>query len=295
MKEIVVISGKGGAGKTSVTASFAALAKGKAVIADCDVDAADLHLILEPKVRSRHVFMSGHTAVIQNHACTRCGRCAAVCRFDAIYRPQSEQRPAPFAIDYAACEGCGVCVRLCPADAIDFPENQCGEWFVSDTRFGPMVHAKLGVAAENSGKLVTLVRTEAKKRATENHAAYVLIDGSPGIGCPVIASLTAANMALIVTEPSISGVHDLERIARLTRKLEIPAAVCVNKWDINPDITGRIQSFAQKAGITFAGVIRYDTASTRAQRAKQAIVEFRDDGISDDVRSVWEKTRECHG
>jgi MinD superfamily P-loop ATPase len=291
MKEIVVISGKGGTGKTSIAASFAALASGRAVFADCDVDAADLHLILKPEIRKRTLFRCGHKAVIRPEQCTGCGICADLCRFSALkVKTTRDGFPAVrYSVDSIACEGCGVCVRFCPAKAIDFPEQVCGEWFVSDTRFGPMVHAQLGIAAENSGKLVTLVRSEAKKIAGERSAEYVLIDGSPGIGCPVIASLTASDLALIVTEPTVSGDHDLRRIAQLTKQLGVPAMVCVNKFDINPEATNAIRQFSVSAGVPFAGAVRYDNAATAAQRAEKTIVEYMHNGITDDIRAIWNK------
>jgi MinD superfamily P-loop ATPase len=289
MKEIVVISGKGGTGKTSIAASFAALAAGRAVMTDCDVDAADLFLILKPDIKKRSEFRSGRKAAVRPESCTGCGMCAEVCRFGAVHEGTTwDTYPGiRYSIDPVACEGCGVCVRFCPAKAIDFTEQICGEWFVSDTRFGPMVHARLGIAAENSGKLVTLVRNEAKKIAREQAAEYVIIDGSPGVGCPVIASLTAASLALIVTEPTVSGDHDLRRIAQLTKQLGVPAMVCVNKFDVNPEATNAIRRFAAGAGIPFAGAVRYDHAATEAQRAEKAVVEYADDGIADEIRTVW--------
>jgi MinD superfamily P-loop ATPase len=289
MKEIVIISGKGGTGKTSIAASFAALASGKAVVADCDVDAADLHLILKPAIRERAQFRSGHKATINPEKCTGCGKCADLCRFDALKVATTWDRfpGVRYTVDPVACEGCGVCVRFCPVQAIDFPEAVCGEWFVSDTRFGPLVHARLGIAAENSGKLVTLVRRQAKNLAQEHGCDYLLIDGSPGIGCPVIASLTAADCALIVTEPTVSGDHDLRRIAGLTKKLGIPTFACVNKFDINPEATEMIRRFADSAGLRFAGTVRYDTAVTHAQRNEKTVIEYTDTGIADDLKAIW--------
>ncbi|MBN1982953.1 MAG: 4Fe-4S binding protein [Chitinivibrionales bacterium] len=291
MKEIVVISGKGGTGKTSITASFAALAGGRAVVADCDVDAADLFLVLSPVTVCRTEFRSGHTALIRPDRCTGCGRCYEVCRWNAVQKSDGAHSPNPtFVIDSIACEGCGVCVRFCTEGAIDFPENVCGEWFISRTRLGQMVHAKLGIAAENSGRLVTLVRTEAKKIAEREGAEFVLIDGSPGIGCPVIASLTASDRALIVTEPTVSGIHDLKRIGLLTRQLGIRAMVCVNKWDINPDLTHEIESYATQQGLEVVGRVRYDHAVTRAQREAKTVVEYDAEhpcGIAEDIRALW--------
>jgi len=286
MKEIVIISGKGGTGKTTVAASLAYLAKGKAVFADCDVDAADLHLILKPAIKQRKEFRSGHRAYINGENCIDCGRCMELCRFGAVKRDAATDS-VRFVIEPVACEGCGVCVRFCPVGAIDFNEEVCGEWFVSDTDFGPMVHAKLGVAAENSGKLVTLVRNEAKRIALESNADFVLIDGSPGIGCPVIASLTAADLALIVTEPTVSGEHDMQRIAALLKRLGVAAMVCVNKWDINPQTTERIKTFAQSQGLAFAGMLRYDRIATEAQREGKCVVEFPDSGMACDIGKIW--------
>lgn len=282
IRELVVISGKGGTGKTSLTASFAVLAHSP-VLADCDVDAADLHLILAPTVRERHEFRCGNQAVIRPVDCTRCGKCLEVCRFDAV-APNGEE--GAYTVDPVACEGCGVCVRFCPAAAIDFPEAVQGEWMVSDTRCGPMVHAMLGIAAENSGKLVSTVRREALRIAEQEGRSLVIVDGPPGIGCPVIASLTGTSLALVVTEPTVSGEHDLERVLKLGRHFEIPAAVCVNKWDLNPAMTGRIEALAVRMGARIAGRIRYDRGVTIAQLQEKAVVET-DTPAADDIRRVW--------
>lgn len=290
MKEIVIISGKGGTGKTSIAASFASLAAGKAVFADCDVDAADLHLILKPDIKKRTEFRSGHIASIKPDICTGCGKCIELCRFKAISKRKGDGSLPE--IDPVSCEGCGVCVRFCPFRAIDFNEEICGEWFISDTRFGPMVHAKLGIASENSGRLVTLVRKEAKQIAEDRDAQFVLIDGSPGIGCPVIASLTAASLALIVTEPTVSGDHDLRRIAGLTKRLGIPAMVCVNKWDINPQKTEEIKAYALQQGLTFAGTIQYGRTATIAQRTGKCIVEFPESKMAADIENLWMNVNE---
>ncbi len=288
MKELVIISGKGGTGKTSVTASFAVLAD-RPVVCDCDVDAADLHLVLEPTIRERHEFESGHEAVIRQNDCTGCGICQDLCRFGAISNTVDM-----FHIDSISCEGCGVCVWFCPEGAIDFPLRRCGQWFVSDTRCGPMVHARLGVAAENSGKLVSTVRREAKHLAEEENRKIVIVDGPPGLGCPVIASLTGASQVLIVTEPTIAGEHDLERVLSLTRHFQIPAAICVNKFDINEEMTKRIEDRAVSAGATVAGRIRFDASVTRAQMQKKAVVELDTPG-ADDMKQLWKNLNLAEG
>ena len=290
MQELVVISGKGGTGKTSVTASFAVLAS-RPAIADCDVDAADLHLILSPRTVARHEFRCGHQAVIRPDACIRCGNCLASCRFQAVKATHQTAGGGAFWIDPTACEGCGVCVRFCPAKAIDFPERLCGEWRVSETRCGPMVHARLGVAAENSGKLVSLVRREARRLAEEQQRSLIIVDGPPGIGCPVIASLTGASLVLVVTEPTVAGEHDLERVLRLTRHFQLPVLLCVNKWDVNPELAGRIETRARAAGAQVAGRIRYDRAVPLAQMRQQAVVEGQTQGSAHDIRELWEQVK----
>ncbi len=285
MKELVVISGKGGTGKTSVTASLAVLA-GRSVICDCDVDAADLHLVLTPKIKEEYEFISGHEAIIRQNDCIGCGICRDVCRFNAIQSRQTFQGELLFSVDPIACEGCNVCVVMCPEKAIDFPDCNCGKWFISDTRLGPMVHVRLGVTAENSGKLVSTVRREGRALAEKENFGLMIVDGPPGIGCPVIASVTGASKVLVVTEPTVSGEHDLERVLSLTSHFQIPAAVCVNKWDINPDMTVRIEEKAVNWGAKIVGRIRYDNAVTRAQIQKKAVVEI-DAPSAEDIRQLW--------
>ncbi len=288
MKEIVVISGKGGTGKTSLVAAFASLAQ-NAVLADCDVDAADLHLILKPDVQESHDFSGGKLARIRADKCIGCGECERVCRFEAVSLsgPGNELVAKTCTIDPVACEGCGVCVQFCPVDAIDFEDAVNGRWFVSETRFGPMVHARLGAAEENSGKLVSLIRKQARLIADNQRRDLLVVDGSPGIGCPVIASITGADLVLVVTEPTLSGRHDLDRVTQLTAHFGIPTAVCVNKWDINPDVTEAIEAGARDKGLVLAGKIDYDPAVTNAQVAEKTIIEYARNRTAAQVVSVW--------
>jgi MinD superfamily P-loop ATPase len=290
MRELVVISGKGGTGKTSITAAFAVLAE-RPVIADCDVDAADLHLVLSPQISERHEFRSGYEAVIRQEDCIGCGECFALCRFDAVKEDKQEFGDNCYSIDPISCEGCGVCVRFCPRKAIAFPERLCGEWMISDTRCGPMVHARLGIAAENSGKLVSTVRREARRIAEENGNFLIIADGPPGIGCPVIASLSGATFVLVVTEPTVSGEHDLKRVLELTNHFKIPAAICVNKWDLNPDMTERIENMARQSGAQQAGRVRYDPAVTTAQIQEKAVVEI-ECRAGEDIRKLWQTLKQ---
>lgn len=288
-KEIVVISGKGGTGKTSIVASFAALAK-NAVLADCDVDAADLHLILQPDVKKTHDFSGGKRASVITEKCIGCGRCEEVCNFDAALfnGPANEVAERTYTIDPIACEGCKVCVEFCPVIAIEFNDVVNAHWFISDTRFGPLVHAKLGIAEENSGKLVSLIRKEAKRIAAEQNKNLVIVDGSPGIGCPVIASITGADLVLVVTEPTLSGQHDLDRVVELTGHFGIPTAVCINKYDINPKITEAIEKEAAEKNLGVIGKIAYDVAVTKAQIAAKTIVEYSNNGLKDQIVSLWD-------
>ncbi len=287
-QELVVISGKGGTGKTSMVAAFAALAE-NLILADCDVDAADLHLVLEPRIIRRQHFSGGKQARIKTGHCTACGQCAELCRFAAITFDGSGNGKVKktFRVDPIACEGCGVCHWFCPADAIEFTPTINGEWYVADTRHGPMVYAKLGIAEANSGKLVSIIRSEAGTIARLRSLNLVLIDGSPGIGCPVIASVTGADVALIVTEPTLTGLHDLLRVAEVTRHFGIPGLVCVNKWDLNPGITVQIERQAEERGLSVVGRVRYDPAVTEAQIHKQSVVEYQQKGCAEDIRKVW--------
>ncbi len=284
MKEIVIISGKGGTGKTSIVAAFASLAESK-VICDADVDAADLHLITAPEIKARHDFDAGHTAKIHTDKCTECGLCREMCRWHAI--------GSDFMVDEIECEGCGVCYYFCPEKAISFPSNTCGEWFISHTRFGPMAHARLGIAQENSGKLVTLIRKEGKELAENNGCRYLLTDGPPGVGCPVIASIGGASAVLIVAEPTVSGKHDMERVAELAAFFKVPAMLCVNKFDLNPEMGKDIERFAQGKNVRPIGRVPFDPAFTRAMVAGKTIVEFDEEsGACHGVKALWHAVAE---
>ncbi len=281
MKELAVISGKGGTGKTTITAAFAALAQNK-IIVDCDVDAADLHLILDPEIQYRENFFGGKLAEINLMKCIECGKCIEVCQFDAI--------SPDYVVDPIACEGCSVCVHFCPVNAIDFNTQLNGEWYVSNTRFGTLVHARLRVAEENSGKLVTIIRKQAKQIAEEKGLDLIIIDGAPGIGCPVISSITGASGVLLVTEPTLSGLHDLKRVASLAKNFfKIPTFVCVNKFDVNEKLTSEIEDYCRENGLSFVGRIAYDTMVTKAMVAGKSIIEFSDGEVSQAITKIWEK------
>jgi MinD superfamily P-loop ATPase len=288
MKELVIISGKGGTGKTSITAAFASLAK-NTVLADCDVDAADLHLVMAPDIKEKRDFSGGKRASIIAEKCIGCGKCSDLCRFDAINLNGSanEAIEKTYTVDPLSCEGCKVCVEFCPVKAIEFKDAVNGQWFTSETRFGPMVHAKLGIAEENSGKLVTLIRKEAKRIAEEQNKNLLIVDGSPGIGCPVIASITGADLVLIVTEPTLSGKHDLGRVADLAAGFKIPVLVAINKFDLNPDMTIQIKEDARSRDIKVVGEIRYDEAFTKAQILKSTVLEYTGGVVSEDIKALW--------
>jgi len=287
MKELVVISGKGGTGKTSLTAAFAFLAKSM-VLCDADVDAADLHLLMAPEIIERHDFQGGHKAIIDKEKCTQCGLCRDLCNWSAI--------DEDFNVLPLDCEGCGVCVYFCPEKAIDFPIQTCGEWFISDTRFGLMVHARLGIAEENSGRLVTVVRQQAKKIAEEKKLDLILTDGPPGVGCPVIASIGAASALLIVVEPTLSGKHDMVRVAELAEHFNVPAMVCVNKFDLNQDETKVIEDTAREGNMEILARIPFDPVFTKAMVQGQTIFEYDPRcEASESVRRIWERVAESLG
>jgi MinD superfamily P-loop ATPase len=282
---VVVISGKGGTGKTSIASCFFALAE-RAAAADCDVDAADLHLVVDPSPQDGWAFSGGQEARIDATACTGCGLCAEHCRFDAL-RLKGEV----YEVDSLACDGCGVCADICPEQAARMVPSVNGEWFVSSTPHGPLVHARLGVAQENSGRLVSLLRREARALVDSRSLSLLIADGSPGIGCPVIASITGTQLAIVVTEPTLSGLHDMKRAAELTRHFRVKTAVCINKADINPELSARLEEEARELGLPVLGRIRYDPAVTRAQVQGKPVVENGDSPAATEIRALWERVR----
>ena len=278
MKEIVVLSGKGGTGKTSIVACFASLAKSK-VLADCDVDAADLHLLLKPEAQEEKEFWSGRVAFIDGEKCTECGLCQELCRFGAIN---------DFEVGPVSCEGCGLCYQVCPFDAITMKDSMSGHSFISKTKYGYLCHARLGIAQENSGKLVALVRQNAKLIAERENLDYIITDGPPGIGCPVISSLSGANLALLVTEPTLSGIHDLERVIGVCRHFGVPVLVCVNKYDLNGDNTNAIEGYCGSEGIEVAGRISFDNVMTEAIVQGLPVVEYTDGKVTQQIKELWQ-------
>ena len=295
-KEVVVISGKGGTGKTSVVAAFATLAVDK-IMTDCDVDAADLHLILQPKILEREMFTGGKTAVVNPELCAACGKCEELCRFDAVHMtgPPNESVKKTYAIDPISCEVCGVCVRFCPTEAIAFPDSTDGQWFVSETRAGPMVHGRLAPGQGSSGIMVSIIRTKAQDIAKEKGHALIISDGSPGIGCPVIASLTGSDLAVAVTEPTLSGMHDLQRIAGVARHFGIPVGVVINKCDLNEDVSAQIEQWAKEFGAEMLGRIHYDPVVTKAQLAAKSVIEYGDGDVAREIVSIWGRVRSALG
>lgn len=278
MKEIVVLSGKGGTGKTTIVASLAALAKNK-VLVDCDVDAADLFLLLQPKSQEVNEFWSGHVAVIDENKCTKCSLCGELCRFDAINE---------HTVNSTSCEGCGFCFHICPENAIIMNEKLSGHWFISETDYGSMVHAKLGIGQENSGRLVTVVRQQANRLAQEKNINLIISDGPPGTGCPVISSLSGATLALIVTEPSLSGMHDLDRILDVCHHFGVSPLVCINKYDLNEENSSRIEKFCSTKNTSVISKISFDTIAVDALVHHVPIVEYSKSRIDMQIRALWQ-------
>jgi MinD superfamily P-loop ATPase len=282
MKEIVIISGKGGTGKTTLCASFASLAR-DAVIADCDVDAADLHLLLAPRVLQEADFVGGRTPVIDSELCAECGDCQAWCRFDAI----ELDIDAGYIIDPLACEHCALCAYVCPEEAISMQSSVSGRWFISETAQGKLVHARLAPGEDNSGKLMTLVRREARRLAEETGARWILNDGPPGVGCPVTAAITGVDLALIVTEPTLSGIHDMQRVEALCRHFQIPALVCINKYDINPENSGTIKDYCVENEVPVIGEIPFSPAVRQALVARKSPVDIDCGAVTGIVERMW--------
>lgn len=278
MKEFVVISGKGGTGKTSITAAFASLAE-NAVFADCDVDAADLHLILKPKVKKTMSFHGLKIASIDKDKCIDCKKCYNHCKFEAIDEEIN--------LIKERCEGCSVCAYVCPVKAIQMIDRDSGFSYMSETRFGPMAHAVLKTAEEASGKLVTVVRNNAKTLAEEKKKDLIIIDGPPGIGCPVISSITGVDLVLIVTEPTLSAIHDLERILDVAAHFEIPAVVCINKYDINTENTEKIEQYCIEKNIDVVGKLPYDIVVTEAMVNEKTVIEYSKGEFSNLIIEMW--------
>lgn len=280
MKQIVVVSGKGGTGKTVFTASLAALVKNK-VLVDCDVDAADLHLMVHPTIRESHEFKGGKIAVINKNVCTECGLCLDVCRFDAI--------DTNFIVDQLSCEGCGVCSNICPYEAVTMEQKVSGEWYISDTEYGPFVHAKLGIAEENSGKLVSKIRHTANALAKEQHKDYVIIDGPPGISCALISSVSGVDLALIVTEPTLSGIHDMLRVIEVTAHFNIKTKVVINKYDLNLENSKNIEEKCKENGVEVVGYVPFTPCMSEAIAEGIPPIRYCSDGIAQQITSIWEK------
>jgi MinD superfamily P-loop ATPase len=280
MKQITVLSGKGGTGKTTFVASFAALTK-KTVLTDCDVDAPDLHLLLNPQILQKQEFVGSKVAVIDKEKCIQCRKCEELCRFNAI---------AELSVDPVLCEGCGLCAYICPVEAVKLKERISGYAFISKTKYGPMSHARLNPGEENSGKLVTLVRRNAKQVAETENCELILNDGPPGIGCPVIASLGGVDTGLIVVEPTLSGIHDMERALSLLNHFGISSLVCINKYDINEENTDRIAEYCGSKGVEVVGRIPFDVIVTEAMVAGKTVVEYSPDSrVSQEIEKVWER------
>lgn len=281
MKQITVLSGKGGTGKTTLTAAFAVLAK-KAVVADCDVDAPDLHMLLHPEVIETHEFKGSKLAVIDEAKCVKCGLCREKCRFNAITED--------FKVDPFSCEGCGVCAIICPENAITLAERISGHAYISRTKFGFMSHAMLTPSEANSGKLVTLVRQNSKIVAEKESINLIIIDGPPGIGCPVIASVTGVDAGLVVAEPTMSGIHDLKRALQLLAHFNVLPFVCVNMYDINEGNAEKIESFCKENSVEVVGKIPFNPKVTEAMVNGKSIIEYSPrSAVAEEIEAIWEK------
>ncbi len=281
MKQIVLISGKGGTGKTFLSASFACLSKNSCFV-DCDVDAANLYILLKPEIKVKDIFKSGKKPFIKKELCNKCGKCYEICRFDAII-----QESDGFDIDNISCEGCGFCKNICPLEAIVLEESISGEWFVSSTKYGPFVYAKLGIGEENSGKLVSKIRQISKEIAQKEKLDFIIIDGPPGIGCPVISSLSGVDLAVVVVEPTLSGIYDMKRIISLAKFFKVSVKVVINKYDINLENSNAIENYCKEEKIPLAGKIPYSKEIIKSVVAGVPFVEFSKGKISKEVSEIW--------
>ena len=281
MEEIAIVSGKGGAGKTSIVGGIISILK-DIVIADCDVDAPDMYIILSPEIEKQIEFYGGRFPVLDQDKCINCGICGEKCRFDAVHTIGDETK-----INYYRCDGCGVCSRICPVNAIKMESQVQGYWYISNTRYGKLIHAKLGIAQENSGKLVNFVRAGAKDRAREENAKYIIIDGPPGVGCPAISSLTGVNKAIIVVEPTLSGIHDAKRILQVIRGFKIKTGIIINKSDINQEMAQKVKNFSIAEKLPILGEIPYDKSFTEAIIQKKTIVEYNRDNFYSLFSNIW--------
>lgn len=281
MKEVLIVSGKGGTGKTSIVGSFAHMAENK-ILVDCDVDASDLHLLLDPRPKEKHAFYSGIKARIENNKCSSCGLCAELCQFEAVNMEETAS------ISSFSCEGCGVCAHFCPEQAIILDENHCGSWYISDTSYGPLVHAQLFAGEENSGKLVSLIKNQARQLAALTKTKLILIDGAPGVGCPVIASLANVDLILIITEPSQSGQHDLERILDLADHFKLPAMICINKWDLHPEKSEEIERSCKDRNVEVLGKIPFDPMMVTCQIQGVPVTESDTSLAAYSIRTLWD-------
>ncbi len=280
IKEVLILSGKGGTGKTSLVGSFAHLAEDK-ILVDCDVDAADLHLLLSPQVIEKFDFISGVKARVVSEHCSSCGLCEEVCQFEAVHMADTAE------ISMLNCEGCGVCAYFCPEKAILLDDNHCGSWYIAKTPYGLLVHAQLFAGEENSGKLVSHIKKKARELAESNDTGLILIDGSPGVGCPVIASLSNVDMVVLVTEPSLTGKHDLERILDLAHHFQVPAMVCINKWDIHPEMSDAIEAGCRERDVPILGKIPFDPIVVECQVQGIPVTKSETSPAAFAIRNVW--------
>ncbi len=284
MRQITIVSGKGGTGKTSITSALASIAENK-ILVDCDVDAADLFLTTQPEIRKTHDYEGGKIAIIDPDVCTNCGICMDLCRFDAISLLEEQTTISEF-----SCDGCKLCELACPVDAIHMEENRDSHWYESETRFGPMVHAKLGIGEDNSGKLVTKIRDIAIKTAKERELDVVLIDGPPGIGCPVISTLTGVDVALMVTEPTLSGMHDLHRLMELAKGFKLKSYALINKFDLNPEVSNQIAELCEREGVELLAKLPFNRDFVDAMVNQKTLVEYApDSGLTTQLKQVWNR------